>query len=73
MIEGGLNTVYRVRINSSDVVLVRYISTSGDGRILEDDRVIVYGTSQGVETYESTLGGSITIPACFADAIILDD
>ncbi len=73
VVEGGLNTIYRVSVNSSDVVFVRYTPTSGDGRILEDDRVIVYGTSQGVETYESTLGGNITIPACFADAIILDD
>lgn len=73
VVEGEMSTAYRVRINSSDVVLVRYIPISGDGRILEDDHVTVYGTSLGVETYESTLGGYITIPSCFADDIVLDD
>ena len=45
----------------------------GHTRALEGDHVTVYGTSQGVETYQSTQRKDITIPSCLADAIVLDD
>ena len=45
----------------------------GNTRALEGDHVTVYGTSQGVETYQSTQRKDITIPSCLADAIVLDD
>lgn len=56
-----------------DVVLVGYDPAIVDERVLEDDMVTVYGTSVGLITYESTLGGEITIPAMVADKIIIDE
>ena len=72
-VEGSLFTLYRVRLDTGDVVLVRHISITGNTRALEGDHVTVYGTSQGVETYQSTQRKDITIPSCLADAIVLDD
>ena len=31
-------------------------------RVLEEDNVILYGVSEGLYTYKSTMGGNITIP-----------
>lgn len=65
----GTNTAYRIQLDdSSDIVLVhKYTST--EPRILKDDHVLVYGTCNGVETYQSVLGGQITIPSCTAKEI----
>lgn len=49
-----------------DVVLVGYIYSEGESRILEDDMVRVYGSYYGTYTYESTMGGNITVPAISA-------
>ena len=38
-------------------------------RILEEDSVTVYGYSLGVITYESTLGGNVTVPAMDVEKI----
>lgn len=38
-------------------------------RVLEDDYITVYGTFAGLISYQSTMGGPITIPAIIADAI----
>lgn len=38
-------------------------------RVLEDDKITIYGTSYGLYTYESTMGGYITIPAIVVDKI----
>ena len=38
-------------------------------RVLEDDYITIYGTSVGTITYQSTMGGNITIPAAIVDKI----
>lgn len=65
----GTSTAYRIQLDdSSDIVLVhKYTPT--EPRILKDDHVLVYATCNGVETYQSVLGGQITIPACTAKEI----
>lgn len=40
-----------------------------DSRILENDWITIYGTSVGLISYESTIGGMITIPAVYIDVI----
>lgn len=45
-----------------DVVLAYYDPNIVDSRILEDDQVTYYGQSLGLYTYESTMGGDITVP-----------
>ena len=48
---------------SSDMWIAGYKRQKGKARILEDDRIRVYGTCKGTYTYQSALGGPITVPA----------
>ena len=54
-----------------DVVYVTYYRDSGEARILEDDRVTVYATCEGLYTYETVLGSSVTLPKFFAESVSL--
>lgn len=51
------------------VLYVEYDSDIIDSRVLEDDQITVMGISMGLLTYESTMGGNITIPAMAVDKI----
>jgi len=65
VMEGNGTTQLRVAVNDDydTVVLVEYDSSISSMRVLEDDFVDMYGTSYGLYTYTSTMGGEITIPA----------
>lgn len=65
VMEGDGTTQLRVAVNDdyNSVVLVEYDSSISSMRVLEDDYVDMYGTSAGLFTYSSTMGGEITIPA----------
>jgi hypothetical protein len=52
-----------------NVLLGVYSSYTVSKRVLEDDYITVYGTSNGLTTYESTMGGDITIPEVQIDKI----
>ena len=52
-----------------NVVYVVYYRAAGEARILEDDRVTVYGTSQGLYTYKTVMGAEVTIPFIWADSV----
>lgn len=52
-----------------DVVYVTYERPDGDKRILEDDRVTVYAECNGLYTYETVIGGSVTLPMFEAEAV----
>ncbi|MDR2976870.1 MAG: hypothetical protein LBV19_06115 [Streptococcaceae bacterium] len=52
--EDGYEDIYYVEVDSS------YWSTN---RLLEDDLVTIYGTVYGLYSYDSTMGGKITVPA----------
>lgn len=62
--DGG--TIYRLAVDKdSDAVFLGIILSSDlDIRILEDDVVTIEGTSTGLYSYSSTMGGKITIPSC---------
>lgn len=64
VIEGDEETQLRISLDEyyNDVVLVFYDSDITYERVLEDDNVTYYGTSYGLYTYESTMGGEITVP-----------
>ena len=72
VIENSNSSQYRVAIggDSDCVFFVEYARPEGSSRILKDDQVTVRGKSVGTVTYESTMGGQITIPACIADEMI---
>lgn len=61
----------RVAVNSNydRVILVYYPPTLLGKRVLEDDIITLYGTSQGLYTYDSTMGGKITIPLIEVDKL----
>lgn len=66
----GTPAEYRVRISGDNVVYVVYSRHSGEPRTLEGDMVTVRGIFAETVTYQSTLGGQITIPACSATEIV---
>ena len=72
MEEGNL-VVFRIASKGSydDVVYCIYYAPDNYSRILEDDRVTVYGTCTGIYTYTTIMGGSVTIPSCIIDRIEL--
>lgn len=55
-----------------DVILASYSPSLVNGRLLEDDEVVIYGTAAGLYTYTTVMGSSITIPLVYVDIISLD-
>lgn len=70
-ISGGKGAQIRVATkgNYDDVILLAYIYKDGQGRLLEKDNITVYGECNGLYTYESVTGASITVPSCNAEYI----
>lgn len=71
----GIN-VYRINVTEGryswdDTIYVYYIPSEDEKRILEDDIVTVYGTMTDLVTYETVIGGSVTIPGMYAKYIEL--
>lgn len=58
-----------VNNNYDTIILAEYDASIVNSRILEDDQITVMGISGGIITYESTLGGEISIPAIIIDKI----
>lgn len=52
-----------------DTILVLYDGYGKPVRILEDDIITIYGEYQGLDSYESVLGATITLPKIFAEYI----
>lgn len=72
LLEGDSNFNLRVAIDGDydQMVLVVYDPDIMDGsRVLEDDKITFYGESVGTTTYQSTMGGKITIPQIDVDKI----
>lgn len=70
--EGWLDSVtYRIATNgsNSDIWYVTYTRPSNEIRILNGDHVVIFGICDGVETYKSVLGSTVTIPALKAKYI----
>lgn len=74
VIEDTNSTEIRLAVNGDydDIILV-YIPSKvlGSSRVLEDDLISIYGISKGTVSYESTMGGKITVPSMKAK--IIDD
>lgn len=64
VMQGDGMSQYRVSINDdiNQVMLIEVDNSQLTTRILEDDYIRFYGTYFGEITYESVLGGNITIP-----------
>ena len=60
-------SVYRAATKGRwDNAILLFVDNYGKGRILEDDRITIYGTFEGLYTYESLFGESITVPQVIA-------
>lgn len=65
---------YTLRVNVTegrygiwdDTILVSYKAASGSARILEDDIMSFYGTMNGMYSYQSVMGATITVPLLIA-------
>lgn len=71
VIEDDDTTQIRLKVNdNSDTVLFgQYLSSITGHRVLEDDYITIYGESVGTISYDSTMGGKITIPGVVIDKI----
>ncbi len=74
------NDIYRLAIQkpdelfSSDAVI---LTISGNtGKIIENDEMIVYGTSMGMQSYQGLMGQTVTVPhiyVAYYDSIVKQD
>lgn len=73
VMEGSIASDPAIRLaankNYDTVIYGKYPSKIISSRILEDDMITIYGTSYGLQSYQSTLGGTITIPYVYIDKI----
>lgn len=67
--DGSVQIRLAVNDDYDTVLLGGYDSSIVSSRVLEDDEITVYGTSIGLISYQSTMGGTITIPAVRIDKI----
>lgn len=52
-----------------EILFGEYDKSIVTSRVLEDDWITIYGISAGLISYQSTLGGTITIPAAWIESI----
>ena len=73
VIEGDEIVTIRLAVNDNynNVILGTYVSNIVTQRVLEDDEIMIYGISSGLYTYESTIGGMITVPSVIIEKIDL--
>ncbi len=71
VIEGSGVTQIRLAVNDNydTILFAEYDSSITDSRILEDDMITIMGVSTGLLTYESTMGGEISIPGVSVEKI----
>ncbi len=71
VMEGDGKVQIRLAVDDDyDTILYcEYSSDIVSSRVLEDDEITIYGVSAGLLTYQSTMGGNITIPAVLVEKI----
>ncbi|WP_084002764.1 zinc ribbon domain-containing protein [Dorea sp. D27] len=71
VMEGKSDIQIRLAVNDSyDTIMYgSYSPDTVSSRVLEDDHVTIYGTSVGTISYQSTMGGTITIPGVLIEKI----
>ena len=71
VMEGDGKVQIRLAVDDDyDTILYcEYNSDIVSSIVLEDDEITIYGVSAGLLTYQSTMGGNITIPAVLVEKI----
>ena len=69
--EGLFSDVIRLAVNGSydNILYLTVPIGTTEERILEDDYITIYGVSEGITTYTTVLGASISIPEVSVDKI----
>ena len=64
VIENGKKLELRIYMDGvfDDTIYVTYTLKNGEERILEDDILNIYGSFEGLLTYETVLGANVTVP-----------
>lgn len=75
VMEGDGETQLRIAVddNYDTILFVAYESDIISSRVLEDDYITVSGESLGLITYQSTMGGDISIPAMEVKVITINN
>ena len=63
---GTYSTYYK------DTIYVTYIPEDGEDKILEDDIITIWGTSEGDYSYTSVMGSTITLPHIYAEYLEIE-
>jgi hypothetical protein len=73
--EGDAEVTLRVAVGGDydTVLMVGYEKKIISSRILDNDNITIKGLSSGVISYESTMGGKITIPGVLAKEITINN
>lgn len=73
VIDGYLSNNLRMSTSGSydDVILVEYKTSLIDVRLLEKDKITVYGTFSALQSYTAVMGNTVTVPLVKADRIEL--
>lgn len=71
VMEGNGIVQIRFAVNSDydTVLLGQYTSSIVSSRVLEDDKITISAVSNGLISYKSTMGGTITVPSVTIDKI----
>jgi hypothetical protein len=72
VIEGDDNTTQiRLAVNGNydTILFAQFDNSIVKSRVLENDKITIYGTSTGLVSYDSTMGGKISIPGVSIDKI----
>lgn len=74
VMEGDDYTQYRLAVDSNydTVALIEISSDKLTTRVLENDIITIYGESMGNISYDSTMGGKITIPGIVVNMFNID-
>lgn len=73
VIEGDGTTELRIAVDGDydDIIYGIYDNRILDSRLLEDDKIQLYGESCGIISYQSTLGAAISIPSISIYKIVI--
>ncbi|MFC7786770.1 hypothetical protein ACFQWC_19920 [Rossellomorea sp. GCM10028870] len=71
VMEGDSTTQLRIAVNDDydTILFAQFESSVVEKRVLEDDNITVMGLSSGLLTYESTMGGNISIPGMLVEKV----
>lgn len=69
----GIRVATKGKYDDVVYVILPYEAVEGGGRLLEDDKVTIYGKYDGLETYKTIMGASVTLPKILGEYLVIDE